>query len=418
MRAGLCLAGLRWAFTTFAQSNWHPLTWLSLQLDAQLFGLHAGGFHLTNLLLHAANTLLLFGWLRRATGRALARSPGGLLLRRPSAARRVGGVGDRAQGRVEHLLSLPDAARLHPLRAAGGRRPRARALVRAGPGALRPGAAGQADARHLARAAAAARPLAAGALGCGHLACPRAVPAPGEGALRRVGGGLVRGDLPGPAHAGGGAPRRAAPGRAAGGGGPGRGRVPAEDLLAGGPGGVLPLLAGRGVVAAAALGRGAGRAHGAGGAGLVARAHAALCGGGLAVVRGRAGTGQRAGAGGQPGGGGPLHLRAAHRPVRGAGVVGGGGVAALAAGARWAGGGGGRGGAGLPGPERGARPATGRTARRSSPTPSPSAPSPAPGSTISTEMRWKRFPAGKRTPSAPTCGPCSFRRMRTARTRS
>ena len=68
VRAGLCLAGLRWAFTTFAQSNWHPLTWLSLQLDAQLFGLHAGGFHLTNLLLHAANTLLLFGWLRRATG--------------------------------------------------------------------------------------------------------------------------------------------------------------------------------------------------------------------------------------------------------------------------------------------------------------------------------------------------------------
>ena len=68
VRAGLCWAGLRWAFTTFAQSNWHPLTWLSLMLDAQLYGLHAGGFHLTNLLLHAANTLLLFAWLRRATG--------------------------------------------------------------------------------------------------------------------------------------------------------------------------------------------------------------------------------------------------------------------------------------------------------------------------------------------------------------
>ena len=67
VRAGLCLAGLRWAFSTFQQSNWHPLTWLSLQLDAQLFGLNAGGFHLTNLLLHAANTLLLFAWLRRTT---------------------------------------------------------------------------------------------------------------------------------------------------------------------------------------------------------------------------------------------------------------------------------------------------------------------------------------------------------------
>ena len=63
----MSLAGLRWAFATFQQSNWHPLTWLSLQLDATLFGLNAGGFHLTNLLLHAANTLLLFGWLRRTT---------------------------------------------------------------------------------------------------------------------------------------------------------------------------------------------------------------------------------------------------------------------------------------------------------------------------------------------------------------
>ena len=60
--------GVRWACTTFQQANWHPLTWLSLMLDAQLFGLRAGGFHLTNLLLHLANTLLLFRWLRLATG--------------------------------------------------------------------------------------------------------------------------------------------------------------------------------------------------------------------------------------------------------------------------------------------------------------------------------------------------------------
>ena len=67
VRAGLSWAGARWAFTTFEQSNWHPLTWLSLLLDARLYGPNAGGFHLTNLLLHAANTLLLFGWLRRTT---------------------------------------------------------------------------------------------------------------------------------------------------------------------------------------------------------------------------------------------------------------------------------------------------------------------------------------------------------------
>src|SRR5207248_6243560 len=48
--------------------NWHPLTWLSLQLDYELFGLRPWGYHLSNLLLHTANTLLLFLVLRRMTG--------------------------------------------------------------------------------------------------------------------------------------------------------------------------------------------------------------------------------------------------------------------------------------------------------------------------------------------------------------
>lgn len=62
-----------WAFTTSEQANWHPLTWLSHQLDCQLFGVNAGGHHLVNLLWHVANTLLLFAFLRGATG-ALWRS--------------------------------------------------------------------------------------------------------------------------------------------------------------------------------------------------------------------------------------------------------------------------------------------------------------------------------------------------------
>ena len=49
-----------WAFTTFQEGIWHPLTWLSLALDYALFGLSARGFHLTNLLLHVANTVLVF----------------------------------------------------------------------------------------------------------------------------------------------------------------------------------------------------------------------------------------------------------------------------------------------------------------------------------------------------------------------
>src|SRR5439155_2962313 len=43
------------------------LTWLSHMLDCQLYGIRASGHHLTNLLLHLVNTLLLFLVLRQAT---------------------------------------------------------------------------------------------------------------------------------------------------------------------------------------------------------------------------------------------------------------------------------------------------------------------------------------------------------------
>jgi protein O-mannosyl-transferase len=41
-----------WAFTSFHEANWHPLTMLSLALDRQVWGLNPFGFHLTNILLH------------------------------------------------------------------------------------------------------------------------------------------------------------------------------------------------------------------------------------------------------------------------------------------------------------------------------------------------------------------------------
>jgi Flp pilus assembly protein TadD len=70
---GLTWHGVAWAFTTEHAVNWHPLTWLSHMLDVQLYGLDAGAHHLTNLLFHIGNTLLLFGLLHRMTG-ALGRS--------------------------------------------------------------------------------------------------------------------------------------------------------------------------------------------------------------------------------------------------------------------------------------------------------------------------------------------------------
>jgi len=64
---GLTPGNVAWAFTSGYASNWHPLTWLSLMLDAELFGKGPAGPHLTNLLLHAVNTALLFLLLRRLT---------------------------------------------------------------------------------------------------------------------------------------------------------------------------------------------------------------------------------------------------------------------------------------------------------------------------------------------------------------
>jgi tetratricopeptide (TPR) repeat protein len=73
VKSGLALSGAIWAFRAFYSNNWHPLTWLSHMLDCELYGLNAGEHHLTNLMFHIANTLLLFLFLKRMTG-ALWRS--------------------------------------------------------------------------------------------------------------------------------------------------------------------------------------------------------------------------------------------------------------------------------------------------------------------------------------------------------
>ncbi|MGA9039728.1 MAG: tetratricopeptide repeat protein [Terriglobales bacterium] len=68
VKAGLHWDTVRWAFTTYDEANWHPLTWLSHALDCQFFGLNPAGHHYTNVLLHALNVWLLFMVLKRATG--------------------------------------------------------------------------------------------------------------------------------------------------------------------------------------------------------------------------------------------------------------------------------------------------------------------------------------------------------------
>jgi protein O-mannosyl-transferase len=57
---GLSMSHLQWMFTTPHMGHYQPLTWVSLGLDFSLFGMDPGGYHLTNMLLHWANSYLVF----------------------------------------------------------------------------------------------------------------------------------------------------------------------------------------------------------------------------------------------------------------------------------------------------------------------------------------------------------------------
>ena len=73
VQAGLTLGSVAWAFRATVVDNWHPLAMLSHMLDCQIYGMRPWGHHLTNVLLHAANGVLLFLVLTRMTG-AVGRS--------------------------------------------------------------------------------------------------------------------------------------------------------------------------------------------------------------------------------------------------------------------------------------------------------------------------------------------------------
>jgi hypothetical protein len=68
LKLGLNGEGAKWAFTESYGANWYPLTWLSLMLDYQLFGMSAAAFHGVNLALHVASAVLLFYVFLRMTG--------------------------------------------------------------------------------------------------------------------------------------------------------------------------------------------------------------------------------------------------------------------------------------------------------------------------------------------------------------
>lgn len=65
---GISAKSIIWAFTTFEASNWHPITWLSHMIDAELYDMDPAGHHLTSVAIHAISTVLLFLLLLRISG--------------------------------------------------------------------------------------------------------------------------------------------------------------------------------------------------------------------------------------------------------------------------------------------------------------------------------------------------------------
>ncbi len=68
VQQGLTKRSVAWAFTSTAEANWHPLSWLSHMLDVQMFGLHPAGHHAQSVFWHAVNVVLLFLLLAKSTG--------------------------------------------------------------------------------------------------------------------------------------------------------------------------------------------------------------------------------------------------------------------------------------------------------------------------------------------------------------
>lgn len=68
VQGGLSLRGLGWSFANMDAGFWQPIVWLSYMIDYQLFGLNAGAFHWTSVLIHCADTVLLFLAWRAITG--------------------------------------------------------------------------------------------------------------------------------------------------------------------------------------------------------------------------------------------------------------------------------------------------------------------------------------------------------------
>jgi len=96
VNSGLSLENLSWAFSAFYASNWHPLTWLTHQIDCALFGLNASAHHAMNLLWHVAAGVLLYWLMLRLTRQpSLSFLVAGLFLLHPLNVESVAWISER-----------------------------------------------------------------------------------------------------------------------------------------------------------------------------------------------------------------------------------------------------------------------------------------------------------------------------------
>jgi Flp pilus assembly protein TadD len=72
---GLGWEQVRWMFSTFHNGHYQPLSWMTFALDYLIWGMEPFGYHLTNLVLHAANTALFYFLALRLLSLALSRPP-------------------------------------------------------------------------------------------------------------------------------------------------------------------------------------------------------------------------------------------------------------------------------------------------------------------------------------------------------
>jgi len=57
---GLSIKNIFWAFSNYTTTLWIPATWISFFLDYEIYGMNPGGYHVTNVILHICNTLIIF----------------------------------------------------------------------------------------------------------------------------------------------------------------------------------------------------------------------------------------------------------------------------------------------------------------------------------------------------------------------